>query len=299
VEEKVAEPQPPQKIEPTSKVFTFEVVTVNAKGEKIESRTGQSEYFAEDLGNGIVLEMVSIPSGTFQMGSPATELERFEWEGPQHEVKVPAFWMGRYAITQEQWKAVAKLPKISVELDSDPSTFKGDMHPVETVSWTDAIEFCARVSKKSRKPFRLPSEAEWEYACRAGTTNPFHCGETITPELANYDGNNTYGKAPKGLYREQTTECGSFKIANAFGLFDMHGNVWEWCQDYWHGNYEGAPIIGEAWMDKNDNDNHVVRGGSWYFDPRYCRSSFRYYDTLVNRYYLIGFRVVCDAPRTL
>jgi formylglycine-generating enzyme required for sulfatase activity len=302
---KVAEPQPPQKIEPrsedraTPKVFTFEVVTVNAKGEEIESRTGQSEYFAEDLGNGIVLEMVSIPSGTFQMGSPATERKRSEREGLQHEVTVSAFWMGRYAITQEQWKAVAKLPKISVELDSDPSQFKGDKHPVESVSWTDAIEFCARLSKISRKPFRLPSEAEWEYACRAGTKTPFHFGETITPELVNYDGNYTYGKAPKGLYREQTTEVGSFKIANAFGLYDMHGNVWEWCQDHWHQSYEGAPINGGAWMNKNDNDSHIVRGGSWYYYPRNCRSSYRGSGTLGIRSDGIGFRVVCDSPRTL
>jgi formylglycine-generating enzyme required for sulfatase activity/uncharacterized caspase-like protein len=286
-------------VEPTVPTFTFEVVTVNAKGEKTGSRPGQSEYFAEDLGNGIVLEMVSIPSGTFQMGSPATELGRDEWEGPQHEVKVPAFWMGRYAITQEQWRAVATLPKISIDLNSDPSQFKGDKRPVETVLWAEAVEFCARLSKKGEKLFRLPSEAEWEYACRAGTKTPFHFGETITPELANYDGNYTYRKAPKGLYRKQTTEVGSFKTANAYGLCDMHGNVWEWCQDHWHDSYEGAPVKGEAWMDKNDNYYHVVRGGSWLNDPRSCRSAYRYYDTLDIRYSSVGFRVVCDSPRTL
>jgi formylglycine-generating enzyme required for sulfatase activity len=304
-EGKATESQPPQKIEPTSedrassKVFAFEVVTVNAKGIEIDRRPGQSEYFEEDLGNGIILEMVSIPSETFQMGSPATELERIEGEGPQHEVKVPAFWMGRYTITQEQWKAVAKLPKTSIDLDSDPSKFKGNKRPIETVSWTDAIEFCARLSKISRKPFRLPSEAEWEYACRAGTKTPFHFGETITPALANYNGNYTYGKALRGLYREQTTEVGSFKIANAFGLYDMHGNVWEWCQDHRHDSYKGAPVNGGAWMNENDNNSHVVRGGSWNGDPRYCRSACRGLNTLGRRYSSFGFRVVCDSPRTL
>jgi formylglycine-generating enzyme required for sulfatase activity len=305
-EVKATEPQRSQKIElkphdkASSKVFTFEVVTVNAKGEEIDRQSGQSEYFAEDLGSGIILEMVPIPGGTFQMGSPSTELERTEREGPQHKVTVPAFWMGRYAITQEQWRAVANLPKISIDLDSDLSQFKGDKRPVETVSWTKAIEFCARLSKKSRKPFRLPSEAEWEYACRAGTNTPFHFGETITPELANYDENYAYGKAPKGLSREQTTEVGSFKIANAYGLYDMHGNVWEWCQDHWHGSYAGAPVNGGAWVKENDNDSHIVRGGSWNYGPRLCRSAYRVNAALDSRNFdAFGFRVVCDSPSTL
>jgi formylglycine-generating enzyme required for sulfatase activity len=304
-EVKAAEPQPPQKIEPTSedrassKVFTFEVVTVNAKGIEIDRQSGQSEYFAEDLGGGIALEMASIPGGTFQMGSPSTESGRSEWEGPQHEVTVPAFWMGRYAITQEQWKAVAKLPKISIDLNTDPSNFTGAKHPVETVSWTDATEFCARLSKKLGREFRLPSEAEWEYACRAGTTTPFHFGETVTPVLANYDENYTYGKAPKGLYREHTTEVGSFKIANAYGLYDMHGNVWEWCQDHWHQSYEGAPVDGGVWMNRNDNHYYVVRGGSWPYAPMHCRSAARGNNTPDSRYGNFGFRVVCDSPRTL
>ncbi len=172
---------------------------------------------------------------------------------------------------------------------------------MECVSWYDVVEFCARLSQKAGREYRLPSEAEWEYACRAGTTTPFHFGETITPELANYDGNYTYGSGSKGKYVEKTTPVGSFKVANAFGLYDMHGNVWEWCADNWHNTYEGAPTDGSAWSNNNDNDNHsrMLRGGSWSFDPWYCRSAGRYYLGPVDRGSLIGFRVVCPAAWTL
>ncbi|MFM9160298.1 MAG: formylglycine-generating enzyme family protein, partial [Dolichospermum sp.] len=129
--------------------------------------------------------------------------------------------------------AVAALPQVNQELKPNPSRFKGDgstlltnHRPVERVSWHDAVEFCARLSNYTKRPYRLPSEAEWEYACRAGTTTPFHFGETMTTDLANYNGNYTYGDGSKGVYREETTEVGSFKIANEFGLYDMHGNVW-------------------------------------------------------------------------
>jgi formylglycine-generating enzyme required for sulfatase activity len=124
------------------------------------------------------------------------------------------------------------------------------------------------LSKATGREYRLPSEAEWEYACRAGTTTPFHFGETITTDLANYNGNYTYGSGSKGQYRKQTTDVGSFP-ANAFGLHDMHGNVWEWCQDTWHENYNGAPTDGSAWVDENANQNRMIlRGGSWYNNPR-------------------------------
>ncbi len=145
--------------------------------------------------------MVKIPGGTFLMGSPEDELERYENEGPQHKVTVQPFYMGKFTITQEQYEAV---------MGENPSHFKGEKRPVETVSWDNAVEFCGRVSQKSEKTYRLPSEAEWEYACRAGTTTPFHFGETITTDLANYDGYSTYNSGPNGQYRQQTTDVGTF-----------------------------------------------------------------------------------------
>jgi formylglycine-generating enzyme required for sulfatase activity len=142
------------------------------------------------------------------------------------------------------------------------------------------------------RQYRLPTEAEWEYACRAGTTTPFHFGPTITSDLANYDGNYVYGDGPKGKFREETTGVGSFP-PNALGLYDMHGNVWEWCQDHWHSNYEGAPTDGGAWLPSSEL--RLLRGGSWLYYPELCRSAYRDYDFPDNRNCNIGFRVVCSA----
>ncbi|MCZ8129390.1 MAG: SUMF1/EgtB/PvdO family nonheme iron enzyme [Microcystis sp. LE19-114.1B] len=289
-------------------VFNFEVVGVNAKGEQIKKESKQSQYFREDLGNGITLEMVAIPGGTFTMGTEDEEIERlvkkfdwerFRWERPQHRVTVSSFYMGRYPITQSQWKAIAATAKIDIDLKTNPSNFKGDELPVESVNWYQATEFCKRLSRETKREYRLPSEAEWEYACRAGTTTPFYFGETITGELANYDASNTYAEEAKGEYRKQTTPVGQFP-PNAFGLYDMHGNVWEWCADTWHDNYDGAPTDGSVWTE-NGNDNHSsLRGGSWYLNPNDCRSAYRY--NLYRRdlyFYFLGFRVVCGAGRTL
>ncbi|GBF82269.1 twin-arginine translocation pathway signal [Aphanothece sacrum FPU1] len=189
---------PPSEPLPSAKTgkFEFPVVTVNNKGEEIKRETKQAEYRAEYLNKNVLLEMVSIPGGTFMMGTEDAEIERlvkkFNWDGfrrekPQHEVTVPAFWMGKYPITQKQWKAIAALSKIDIDLQPDPSFFKGDDRPVTNVSWNESVEFCKRLSKLTGKDYRLPSEAEWEYACRAGTTTPFHFGETITGDLANYE----------------------------------------------------------------------------------------------------------------
>jgi len=248
----------------------------------------------------VLLEMVSIPGGTFLMGSPENEPNRSSQESPHHEVTVEPFFMGRYPITQIQWQFVAELmPQVNRELRPSPSRFSGSTRPVERVRWDEAVEFCARLSAHTRRTYRLPSEAEWEYACRAGTTTPFHFGETITPELANYDGTKTYNDGSKGEYRESTTSVEHFEIANPFGLCDMHGNVFEWCQDYWHSNYEGAPTDGSAWLSANKDASRVRRGGSWDFSPVFCRSAYRNYRYPRGIYIYIGFRIVCSSPRTL
>nr|WP_242025333.1 formylglycine-generating enzyme family protein [Leptolyngbya sp. FACHB-36] len=261
------------------------------------------------MGQGVKLEMVAIPGGTFQMGSPATEKQRSTNEGPQRSVTVKSFFMAKYEVTQTQWKTVAALPKIERDLNAFPSNFGGGNRPVEWVSWHDAVEFCTRLSKKMGREYRLPSEAEWEYACRAGTTTPFHFGETITTDLANYQGTDleyqgrtylgSYGSGPKGQYRGQTIEVGSFPV-NAFGLYDMHGNVYEWCLDYWHENYQGAPIDGSAWIERDGARDaaRLLRGGSWGNYPWDCRSAARRWYPADYRNYDISFRVVCSAPRT-
>jgi formylglycine-generating enzyme required for sulfatase activity len=204
--------------------------------------------------------------------------------------------MGKFTVTQAQWKAIASLPKVKIDLNPDPSNFKGSNCPVEKISWHEAVEFCDRLSRKTNRKYRLPSEAEWEYACRAGTTTPFHFGETITTDIVNYDGNYTYGSAPKGEYRQTTLPIGSFKIANAFGLYDMHGNVWEWCADHWHENYQGAPTDGSAWITGGDGDRRLLRGGSWYDYPGSCRSADRDRYVADDRVNGIGFRLALSLP---
>ena len=293
------------------KTFEFDVVTLNQTGQEAQRQRKSAEYFTEDLGNGVTLDLVKIPAGEFLMGSPENEEGSHDHERPQHRVSLDSFFMGKYPITQAQWKAVASLPKLHRDLNRDPSAFKGENRPVERVSWYDAVEFCARLSKYTGKSYVLPSEAQWEYAARAKTQTPFHFGETISTDVANYNGTQTYGSGSKGVYRKETTPVDSFKVANNFGLFDRHGNVWEWCADPWHENYENAPTDGSIW-DENVNDdrykdyidnlvnlmnlksNIVLRGGSWINNPWVCRSAVRDYNLPrygVNTF--VGFRVVC------
>jgi formylglycine-generating enzyme required for sulfatase activity len=284
-------------------VFEFDMAALimpRRKGQtlEIDQRRGQAWQFVEQLADEVTLEMVAIRTGEFVMGSPPEEAERRESEGPQHRVTVPEFYMGKHPITQAQWRVVAGLPQVECQLDPDPSRFKGDDRPVEQVSWDDAVEFCARLSKLTDRQYRLPTEAEWEYACRAGSTTAFHFGETITSDVANYDGDYAYGSGPKGVYREETTSIGTFP-ANAFGLYDMHGNVWEWCADHWHKNYDGAPIDGSAWLSDEKDAGRLLRGGSWYSFPRYCRSAVRYNNSRAHRFSSVGFRVSCSAARIL
>ncbi len=272
--------------------FQFETITVDKYAKVVNCDRHQAEYFVEELENGANLDMVYLCGGTFMMGSP--EFQGYDSEHPQHFVTIKPLFMSKFAITQAIWLTVAKLPQINRSLNPEPSYFKGDSRPVEQISWNEALEFCARLSKYSGRQYRLPSEAEWEYACRGNTITPFHFGDTITSDLVNHDGNYTYGLAPKGKYRQGTTPVGKFP-PNAFGLYDMHGNVWEWCADSWHDNYYDAPNDGRVWHDGGDHNLRVMRGGSWFNVPRFCRSALRYKGESSLRDVFIGLRVVSDA----
>ncbi|MEG4090623.1 formylglycine-generating enzyme family protein [Microcoleus sp. Pol12B4] len=264
-------------------IFDFDVITVDSYGKENSRSRNYAHFFTEDLGNGVVLEMVYIPGGTFMMGSPATEKYSSDSERPQHQVTVPTFFAGKYPITQAQWQAV---------MGYYPYYFKGEKRPIEDISWYQAVELCGKLSEKTGKKYRLLSEAEWEYACRAGTTTPFYFGETITPELVNYKGHEPYANAPKGLYRHQTTDVGSFP-PNAFGLYDMHGNVLEWCSDHsdaWHSNYNGAPTDGSSW-ESCTGGYRVLRGGSWISKGYSCRSANQFSLFVLARGPYAGFRV--------
>jgi formylglycine-generating enzyme required for sulfatase activity len=203
--------------------------------------------------------------------------------------KLPHYLMSYcYAVTQAQYKAV---------MGKNPSRFQGEDLSVETVSWHDAQAFCKRLTKISQRKYGLPSEAQWEYACRAGTSNPFYFGETISTNVANYNGNYSYNEGVKGKYLEKTASVKLFGTANEFGLYDMHGNGWEWCEDNWHSSYDGAPTDGSAWV--GINNGHVLRGGSWNRDPNNCRSAFREWDGADRCNNSIGFRVMCSTIKTL
>ncbi len=231
-----------------------------------------------DLSNHVQLEMVYIPGSSFYMGSNETESER-----PTHIVNIKPFCLGKYPITQAQYQAI---------MGDNPSLFKGLNRPVEKVSWEMAQKFCEKLSEKLGHKFSLPSESQWEYACRAGTTTPFHCGITITSDFANYNGHHIYAGEPEGVYRGESINVGNFS-PNAFGLYDMHGNVQEWCEDSWHKNYIGHPNDGSVWM-AEDNQVKVLRGGSWINNPFGCRSSSRNYSGSTYIYHHIGFRVSCE-----
>jgi formylglycine-generating enzyme required for sulfatase activity len=270
-----------QKYLPT---FHFDVITVDTEGKEKSRRRHYAHCFPEDLGNSVKLEMVYIPGGTIIMGSPATETGRIIYENPQHRIRIPAFFAGKYPITQAQWQVV---------MENNPSRFQGAKLPVDYVLFDMALEFCRKLSQKTGKKYRLLSEAEWEYACRAGTTTPFHFGETVTRELANYYGNMPYANAPKGPYSGKTTYVGSFP-PNAFGLYDMHGNVFEWCSDRWHDSYNGAPTDGSS-RKTGTPEYFVQRGGSWNTSAVNCRSAYRGRHSASYSYGDIGFRVACVA----
>jgi len=230
------------------------------------------------------LELVRIPVGSFEMGSPDTEAERTDDEGPIRRVSIGYdIYFGKYEVTQAQWRAV---------MGDNPSYFKNcDNCPVENVTWTDADEYCKKLSQMTGRNYRLPSEAEWEYAARGGTKTPFYFGDSLSSTQANFDGNYPYGNAPKGIFHNKTMPVGSFQ-PNSFGLFDMHGNAREWCEDFWHDNYAGAPVNGSSWLTGGDGKHRVMRGGSWFLNARNCRSAARFKVEQGTRLNLSGFRVV-------
>lgn len=248
-------------------VFEFESVRLDRMGMVVERPAGQARQVMLDLGGGITLAMISVPGGAFQMGS--RHEGGYEDERPTHPVFMAPFWLGKYPVTQAQWQVVmGKLPGCR---------FHGADRPVENICWKEAAEFCARLSKKTGRRCGLPYEAQWEYACRAGTSTPFAFGETITTDYANYVGEHLYRDEPKGIYRHGTTPVGSFP-PNAWGLYDMHGQVWEFTADCWQENYEGATIDGSprsVGRRPGEHRAYVARGGSWHETPLHCRSAMR------------------------
>ena len=284
---------PPQPKVPGLQSFDFNVVRIDETGRLIKNWRSTAKCFIQNLGGEINLEMVSIPGGSFIMGSPRNE--GYTEEYPQRIVTLQPFFMGKYPITQTQWKVVASLPQVNRSLNPNPSKFKGGILPVENVSWHEAQEFCARLQEKTGREYRLPSEAEWEYACRAKTCTPFNFGKSINAELVNCNIENYHSRGATGKYFKQTTPVGSLGVANDFGLYDMHGQVWEWCADPWHKNYDGAPTDGTVWQADGDVHRRVVRGGSWSFSPEICRSASRSWNETEGGLRVCGFRVVFNS----
>ena len=291
-----SKPLKQQPSKPSAPTFQAEVVQVDAQGQITDRQHHSINYISEDLGKGLQLELVAIPSGQFTMGSPPNELQRQSTEGPQHIVAVPEFYLGKFLVTQVQWRAIAALPAVKREIEAQPSVFTGDKRPVEGVSWFDVVEFCDRLSLLTGKDYHLPSEAAWEYACRADSQTPFAFGETLNTDIANYDGTVGYGAGPSGRYRQQTTLVGKFS-ANRYGLYDMHGNVWEWCADHWHGNYGKAPVDGSVWQDQFFFAC-VLRGGAWNTEAASCRSATRIWEAASEQSNTIGFRIACTVTPT-
>lgn len=271
---------------------SYQRAGIDRDGRMVSRTPEQTVAYAEELGRGNRLEMVQIPPGAFYMGSPANEPYSEPAERPVHHVQISGFFLSRFEITQQQWAAVAASPKVSIDLRIDVANFRGDDRPVEGVTWLEAKEFCARLSRLTGRLYRLPTEAEWEYACRAGGDTPFSFGQTVVSSLANYQATKPYASEGVGEYRRATVAVGSLDAANAFGLSDMHGNVAEWCEDV-YGYYSAedqtdpmGPITGR---------DRVVRGGGWRSYPWQCRSASRIgLDETFHRND-VGFRVVLPA----
>lgn len=276
----------------------LKTVTVDAAGEITAQPSISIHYFDEpyvrpQVRKSLPLRMVQIPAGEFLMGSPSTEPKRQDQEGPQRSIQVPSFYIGAYAITQKQYEAI---------MGNNPSYFTEDQakdsanFPAEQITWQDADLFCKQLSELTKRTYRLPSEAEWEYACRAGTTTPFCFGETLTTEISNYfsDFSLVDTENFEENYRNTTVAADSF-WPNAFGLYNMHGNIHEWCSDDYHDSYNNAPNDATHWISNQTNASKVMRGGSWFNDTHVCRSAARDKNTQEGRSNSFGFRVVCES----
>ncbi len=315
--------------------YNAEYAVVDDRG-GVNLHTRPTKLFSLDL-DGVPLNMVEIPGGSFDMGINDSDIKWLDAEYTMHQkysdpreaqtaegnakklvraqlarhrVSVPPFYIGQYEVTREQWRAIASRADLKVSIDlanPDPSTSQSqgltkaqaNMLPVESVTWFDAKEFCDRLSKLTGYKFRLPSEAEWEYACRAGSDKHFHTGNLLPPEMSNYDGRSRYRIEQRGedrFRRQKTTPVGSFK-PNAFGLFDLHGNVWEWCLDPWHNDYQGAPTDGSAWLNDGNDVFRVQRGGNYDAVGYECRCGHRSYDRPDSKSSQKGFRVIMEVPR--
>ena len=269
--------------------------TIVADGNKHQKTPMDAPVPGKPFTNSIGMKLVYIRPGEFMMGSrdSAAEVARkvrntdrkhFLEEHPQHRVEITrGFYMSTTEVTQAQYRSI---------MGTNLSRRKGGDNPVRQVSWDDAVEFCRKLSEKEGRTYLLPTEAEWEYACRAGTTTPFYTGETISTSQANYNGTHVYGSGTKGIYRKTTIAVGSFP-PNAFGLYDMHGNVYEWCQD-WHGeNYYAVSPTSDP-RGPSSGKYRVTRGGSWLWHPGNSRSAHRGGNTPSSRSGNVGFRILLD-----
>ena len=247
-----------------------------------------TQAFREVLGEGQALTMLRLPAGRFLMGSPDQEAGRDWGEAPLREVEIQEFLMASTPFTRAQWQAVVGWEEARLgEGEGDTS-----QRPVERIRWEEAMEFCRRLSLRKGRHYTLPSEAQWEYACRAGTTTPYAFGFRLTPELGNL---RLEGGEAGAVDPQHTTPVQRYP-ANAWGLHDMHGNVWEWCLDHWHADYHGAPNDGMAWIDANApaSADRVVRGGAWSDPASDARSACRYrLPPQARDAAITGLRVVC------
>lgn len=276
-------------------LFIAAAVVAVEKAKEISQATVQQKQAARqaglaiekkiDLGSDVNMVMVFIPAGEFEMGSPLEELKRDDDEA-QHRIKLTKpFYMGKFEVTQMQYRVI---------MTDNPSKFDGDNLPVDNVNWYEAARFIKRLNDKTGLKFRLPSEAEWEYACRAGTTTAFNTGTTIDSDFANYDATAPYADGIIGKELKRTNKVGSYP-ANAFGLYDMHGNVWEWCSDVYDKNYyKVTPTFDPTGPQEQEGGDRVIRGGAWNEKAHKCRSADRNNRSPKANQPIIGFRVVLD-----